>query len=822
MLDRVRGRVVAHFRARHELYWAPAVYVAALLFIYRAVFFGEGPQQGLGWDTIESYWPDLAYLSDQIRLGEWPLWNPYERGGYPDIGLPERGIYYPVNWLLAGSGALIGETSWWLGQLKGFGHHLLAALMMHLYLRRRGLPRAAAVVGGLAWLASAPLLIHKASSVIWPMTWVPLLWLAIDAVAARPDWRRGALLGGALALAGHAGSAPGFFYALLLALPYGALRAGQALWDTRGTGEARLRGAELRRALLRRAGRMALALGVGLAVTLGLLLVTVAPSLELTALSQRAERTLAYALESPLPVAATLRGLVAPAAGAYDMHVGILVLALATIAVAAAPRRDRWAVALFAAMAVFFLILAFGTATPVLRFLVEHVPGFDLFRVSSRYKLLVAPLLAVLAAHGAAVLLATRSPLSAHPERSAPEARGAKGQSGMRVLLVTCVVLLILAGLILWAVLAVDLPRRPPLPSRHLPLLLLAIAATLILATLLLPRRFALLAAAAMAVPIAWEPQHIVHFSNKALERRVDHLEDRAWLEGLADVEREWRIWDEFVMEQRAGSRLRVREMRSYPAGGSLETERYRRIVSYAAKHPELLQAFSIRYVFHRGHHRAGLIPNHFKRPLDQLAPRHYRRLTVPECERRRIRACPVFEALHPVPAVSWYGAAAIEGRGGGKLLDLLRRQLDQQGELRVAALEPEAAARLADGPLPALLAGSTAPPPAVAGRVVELGANRMEVEIDAPAAGLVVVNDAMYPGWKVDVDGEPAPPVIANWWARGVAVGPGHHTIVWRFEPGRHRTYSWLFTLSFLLVVAAALLPRRRSRTAVLPSRGE
>jgi hypothetical protein len=146
-----------HLRAHHELYWAPALALLALVYIYRPVFFGHGPQLGLGWDTIEAYWPDLTFLSDQIRLGEPPLWNPFERGGYPDLGLPERGIYYPLNWLLGGFGAVIGGVPWWLAQVKGFAHHLIAALTMHFYLRSRRLPRPAAAIGGLAWLASAPL-----------------------------------------------------------------------------------------------------------------------------------------------------------------------------------------------------------------------------------------------------------------------------------------------------------------------------------------------------------------------------------------------------------------------------------------------------------------------------------------------------------------------------------------------------------------------------------------------------------------------------------------------------------------------------------------
>jgi hypothetical protein len=404
--------------------------------------------------------------------------------------------------------------------------------------------------------------------------------------------------------------------------------------------------------------------------------------------------------------------------------------------------------------------------------------------VSNRYKLLVAPLLAALAGFGAAALL------------EAP--RPARQWRWQRTHVAAAAVLVALGGFVLWAVLSGSLiaPARR-LPVWWLPLALFALAAALIAAVALLPRRWAVAAAGLMVLPIVWEPQHVVHYSNKALEPQVDGAEDRRWLDGLEDVEREWRVWDEFVMGQRAGTRLRIREMRSYPAGGSLETERYRRVLSYADKHPELLPVFSVRYFFHKGHHRAGLGPNRFKRPLDLIAPRHFRRLKPY-----------LAEALHPVPAVAWYGAAEIIGPGG-KQLDLLRRQIDEQGELRVAVLEPEAAARI-PAALPALLAGRAAPPPSVRGRVIALEATRMEVEIDAPAPGLVVINDAMYPGWTVEVDGDPAPALTANWWVRGVAVDAGHHRIIWTFEPRRHRVYTWMFSLALLAVILAAVLPRR------------
>src|SRR5258707_68688 len=56
--------------------------------------------------------------------------------------------------------------------------------------------------------------------------------------------------------------------------------------------------------------------------------------------------------------------------------------------------------------------------------------------------------------------------------------------------------------------------------------------------------------------------------------------------------------------------------------------------------------------------------------------------------------------------------------------------------------------------------------------------------QIEAPRAGLVVLNEIMFPGWTVRVDGELSPAVRANYLLRAVLVPPGVHQITWRFEP--------------------------------------
>jgi len=68
--------------------------------------------------------------------------------------------------------------------------------------------------------------------------------------------------------------------------------------------------------------------------------------------------------------------------------------------------------------------------------------------------------------------------------------------------------------------------------------------------------------------------------------------------------------------------------------------------------------------------------------------------------------------------------------------------------------------------------------------RITHYSPNRVEVEADMAAPGLLILSDAYYPGWQVRVDGAPAPLLRANYALRGVYLSAGTHSLVFRFVP--------------------------------------
>jgi hypothetical protein len=759
----VGQRLRAHLKARAEWYWAPILYLVAVGYLYREVLGGDA---GFGWDTIESYWPDLVYLSDSLGKGEWPLWNPFDRGGYPYSSDPQPGLYYPVQWCFAALGILFGEAGWALIQFKMLLHHAIAGVCMHAFLRHRGLPRTAALVGGIALIASHPWLIHKASNLLMPMVWTPLIWIATDRLLASPTWRRSAALAGAIYLAGSAGSPPGFFYVLVMATLYGAFRTGETLQQHR---QAKSWKAHVKRLL-------PALIGAALLV-FALLWVGLVPALELSEHTPRVKRDLAYALSMPLPMWPTLKALVVPTAGHVDAYCGILVFMLATAALVLKPTRDRGAPIFFAIASLFFLALSFGADLPLLTWLVNHVPGFGLFRISSRYKCVFAPMFAVLAAYGAANLL------QAAPRFS---------RDTWKVIALALTTALLALYLLYANPLDAKLVKRFPGAATSITLTLLA--AGLLVSSVLHRARAAAIVVAVMPLLMIGDPERYWHHQQSFLEKKVDHKEDLQRIEALDGVlDHRFRIYDEFELEQRPGSRLQVRDFRGYPSGDPLDFQRYRDVLALASKSPELLEAYNVRYVLHGRHHRSGKRSNRLKRDPGAVSPDHF-----------TTAAGAVRESLHPVALVQWYGGVTFAKTA--QVLQAVLQSESPEGERRHVVLEESERERLDRDVLAPLEAAGAGASASVAGELLTFESDRVVVSIDAPAPGLVVLNEVSYPGWQVFVDGKAAKPLRANYLLRAVFVEAGTHRVEWRYQPPGHTVRSLAYLFGILVLFVALL----------------
>jgi hypothetical protein len=68
--------------------------------------------------------------------------------------------------------------------------------------------------------------------------------------------------------------------------------------------------------------------------------------------------------------------------------------------------------------------------------------------------------------------------------------------------------------------------------------------------------------------------------------------------------------------------------------------------------------------------------------------------------------------------------------------------------------------------------------------RIVKTNLNEIDLEASCTGPRLLFLSETYYPGWKVRVDGKPAKIYRADHAFRSVALGPGRHSIIFKYQP--------------------------------------
>jgi hypothetical protein len=78
----------------------------------------------------------------------------------------------------------------------------------------------------------------------------------------------------------------------------------------------------------------------------------------------------------------------------------------------------------------------------------------------------------------------------------------------------------------------------------------------------------------------------------------------------------------------------------------------------------------------------------------------------------------------------------------------------------------------------------STPTGPSESVAIVKYEPQRVELKAALDRPGLVILADTYYPGWRLRIDGKPAPILRANRLMRGAVVPAGEHTLVYTYQP--------------------------------------
>jgi hypothetical protein len=318
------------------------------------------------------------FVGQHLSRGRLPLWNPWTDSGTPCLGGLVAGALYPPSVLLA----LPFPLGW---NLFLWAHYLLAAAGTWLFLRGRGLPQLAALLGGIAFSLGGPLVsLVGFTNHLRGAAWLPRGFVLFDRWLEKRNVAIPTALASVFALQWLGGSPE---FAALTGIGLAGLSAFR-LW--------------------RRPGEL---LGGALALAAAILLAgswTAPQTLETLETLRASDRAGILPFEEAstwsLGLGSFLELLAPPAAAGRhwfsSLYPGIVVLVLAIAGVTGARERLFWLTLSGLAIA-----LALGSNAPFYRWLYDALPGlFGRFRYPEKFYLLVHFSVAALAAEGAAAL----------------------------------------------------------------------------------------------------------------------------------------------------------------------------------------------------------------------------------------------------------------------------------------------------------------------------------------------------------------------------------------------------------------------------------
>jgi len=133
--------------------------------------------------TLPARW----LVHQALRAGELPLWNPYQGLGFPVLGDPLYGVFYPPNWLL-----LLFPERWLANGLTmlDFLHMAWGGLGAYTFARRLRATPTASLVAGLAWSLSGYMTSEWTAGLLLPAgAWIP--WVTVGHLALLDALRAG-------------------------------------------------------------------------------------------------------------------------------------------------------------------------------------------------------------------------------------------------------------------------------------------------------------------------------------------------------------------------------------------------------------------------------------------------------------------------------------------------------------------------------------------------------------------------------------------------------------------------------------------------------
>lgn len=752
-----------------------------------------------------------GWVTTQLAAGRLPVWDPHQLCGFPLLAGVQVATFYPPAWLHL----VLPDAVFWTGIT--WLHLALAGLFAQGWLRHGlGVERVASLIGALLFALSGYVFTHLYAghvNYVWAYPWGAFALWRVERWLGAPTLRRAVLLALPLPLM------------VLAGLPQLAFATGIVLlarcadFALRGGGTPQRR----RRVLV----------GAALALGTGMLLAApqVLPTIELIGQTQRvAVNASDFVTSYSLPKESLLT-LLAPAVfgdGATRAYwglwlpweicgyVGIAGLILAGLGGSSGRRQARF----WAGAGVLALLVALGRATPVFAVFHTLVPGASFFRAPGRYLYVFVLAAAALASFGAEIVLAR-------------DARSRRlGQRAGRAALLLAAALLVTA-LVGWTLGSDSSAWRAILEHAErsraawrslgggapLPLAEPRFRSSTLDGALVALVSAAAWAGASAIVLLAWARDRLrgdLAIATLALLLVADLAAfDRRYVRAVELADLAFAPDTAAVLARRRDPAFRLTSTvvadagRAHAAGlahsggyDAMLLGRYADLLNTLEGQP-LEQPVVVATVGHPHPIAALMGVKHWLVPAGSLVDPDLKLV------RRLADGRDLLESRSAVPRLFLVPRSVVQPDGQQRLATMRDPRWDPRG---VVVLED-----------PALRAedfGADASRSATID-VLEFGSAEYVADVDAPQGGFLVLAEAWFPGWRVEVDGRDAPLLRADHLFQAVRLEPGRHRVRFVYR-SRLLALGVIVALGALLVPGAiALVQRRRGASSPLQHGG-
>jgi len=718
-------------------------------------------------DFVDQFYAFARYRAQELWAGRLPLWNPYTYAGHPFIADVQSAVFYPLSWVTT---FLAGPSYPLLAlELEAIAHIFLAGALTYAFARVQFEENQAPPSGTAGRLSGpgsdrkpqgapdfalgnrfAALLSALVFSFGGYLTSYPTQQLAIlETEVWLPAILLCVLLATRPAASGWSRLAATVGGGLLLGISVLAGHPQSASFVLYGVGLYLLfRLYEVYRSAGLSAARRLLWIPFLLAAfAAGLAAVQWLPTLEFMRLSTRASMSYDTASGGFSPqdiLQILLPGSVNPVS---PMYIGVLPLVLAVLAVRGRQSRE---VLFWAFLAGAALLVSFGGHTFVYSILYHAAPGFGLFRDQERAVFLASFAAAQLAGYGALALAGQVRPGGARR---------------------TAVVLLVIAGAVgfllaladLWNASSGKLGSQLNILAFALLMLLLCSA---LFAACSLGVQGRTLQAAAIALVVL--DLFTVNWQNNLQLPQANSAPDplSALTQPLQERQGQGRVYNEFRLPLNYGCAVGVEDING---ASPLMLATFDQLRTRLPKE-RLWQLLNVRYwvTWNPKYQAAG------SRLLAATKDSY------------------LYELPAPLPRAAVLYGARVELTDDAAL-DLLASSQVDLSRLVVLAEDPGLALPQYGG----------APTPAT---YTMVNPERLEIDVENPQPGILLVSDLYYPGWQARVDGRPAPILRADVALRAVALPAGKHHIEMAFVPGSLRVGAAISLATLALALALAI----------------